>query len=296
MTLISKIKRRIKKVIYPLYGEILMLHRVVKTRSILEENRILEITPEFLEQTILKYKSDRYRFVSMDEVRMLLKKPINLTNKFVCFTLDDGFADNYEEAYPIFKKHNCPFTIYITTDYPDKNKQYWWYHLEDLLHKKYNFSLNGIEYDCSDITKQNRAFIEIRNKIFSSDASVTIITLEKLFEENGCNSKVHSLCWEQIIELSKEPLCTIGAHSVTHSSLPILSDEKIIKELLLGKEKIEAKTGMPVNHFAYPYGNWDNRVKNLVMQHFRTAVTVNWGMIKKYDNLFTLNRKPLEEN
>ena len=33
--------------------------------------------------------------------------------KFVSITLDDGYANNYEIAYPIFKKYHVPFCIYV---------------------------------------------------------------------------------------------------------------------------------------------------------------------------------------
>ena len=296
MNLIFRAIRKLYRLYHnTLYGEILMLHSVVKNRSVLEENRVLEITPDFLEQTILKYKSAGYRFVSLDEVQRQLERRKRNSRKFVCFTLDDGFADNYKQAFPIFKKYSCPFAIYITTDYPDQNAQFWWYQLEELLLKKDQLMINGVEYDCSDLEKKNKAFWDIREKIFSSDAEMTMTELKQLFNENDCHTKVHALSWKQIVELSADPLCTIGAHSVTHASLPVLSDENIRKELSEGKKIIEDRIKKTVRHFAYPYGNWDDRVKNLVMEYYSTAVTTKGGFIKKGDNLFLLNRKtPVE--
>jgi len=295
MNLIFRVKRKIHKILHPPYGEILMLHRVVENRSQLDENRILEVTPSFLEKTILKYQSAGYRFASLDEVQRLVKRWKFNRRKFVCFTLDDGFADNYEQAYPIFKKYSCPFAIYITTDYPDQNAQFWWYQLEELLLKKEKLMINGVEYDCFDFEKKNKAFWDIREKIFSSDAEMTMTALEQLFNENDCHTKVHALSWEQIVELSADPLCTIAAHSVSHASLPTLSDEAIRRELSDGKKKIEEKIKKPVKHFSYPYGNWNNRVSDLVMEHYSTAVTTKGGIITKGDNLFLLNRKTLVE-
>ena len=293
--IISAIKKIYKLLDDPLYGEILMLHRVVEQRSMLEENRILEVTPIFLEQTILNYQDRGYRFASLDELQWQLEKRKRNRRKFVCFTLDDGFADNYDQAYPVFKKHNCPFAIYITTDFPDKKALYWWYLLEELLLKKDNISMNGIEYDCSNMEKKNKAFLKIRDHIFSSTADMTMTALKQLFKDNNCHTKVRALSWEQIVEMSNDPLCTIGAHSVTHASLPLLSDEKIRSELLEGKQKIEEKINKPVNHFAYPYGNYDEKVMRLVMEQFNTAVTTNAGSIIKGDHAYQLNRNVLFE-
>jgi len=58
---------------------------------------------------------------------------------------------------------------------------------------------------------------------------------------------------EQIMLLSKEPLCTIGAHTRNHL---ILSSPNInLKEEIFDcKNEIEMLTGTEVKHFAYPYG------------------------------------------
>ena len=296
MNLIWKVKNKLRKLLLSPCGEILMLHRVVEERSVLENNRSLEITPAFLEQTILKYKSAGYAFASLDEVRRQVKSR-KRERQFVCFTFDDGYADNYELAYPVFKKHNCPFAIYVTTDFPDNKAFLWWYLLEYALLKNEKLQLNGVEYDCSDLEKKNGVFKEIINKIFSADAEITLKAMKKLFKENDCALRpdVKALSWEQISELAADPLCTIGAHTVSHYSLPLLSDEEIRKELSVGKKKIEDRIKKPVKHFAYPFGNWDNRVARLAMEQYNTATLAWGGLVRKGDALDRLNRNELVE-
>lgn len=296
MNLISKVKRRITKLIPP-YGEILMLHNVVEKRSLLEDNRKIEITPAFLEQTILKYKDAGYSFVSLDEVQRQVVSKKRGEHKFACFTLDDGYANSYETAYPIFKKHNCPFAIYVTTDFPDNKAKLWWYLLEDILLRNETLQLNGVEYDCSDFGKKNQAFKAIRGRIFNPETEIILNTLEQLYKENDGSAYrvVKTLSWEQISELASDPLCTIGAHTVSHASLPSLSDEEIRNELSEGKKKLEDRIKKPVKHFAYPFGNWDDRVASLVMEQYDTAVLVWSGFIRRGDTLDRLKRNELIE-
>jgi len=294
----SYIKQILKKIYIkftnPVCGEILMLHSVVEKRSQIIENRNLEVTPSFLEQTILKYKSLGYRFVSLDEIQHQMVTRKRHSRKFVCFTIDDGFADNYELAYPVFKKHNCPFIIYVTTDYVDKKAQFWWCQLEVLVMKNEKLMINGIEYDCSDLEKKNRVFSEIAGRVYSSYAG-TILSLKQLYNENDYNTNVRALSWEQIVDLAADPLCTIGAHTVSHPSLPMLSDEKIRKELSDGKKIIEEKINKPVKHFSYPYGDCDSRVAKLAMEQFSTAVLATEDYVRKKDNVYLLNRSQLIE-
>ena len=288
-----RIIRNIRKLIHPPYGEIVELHRVVNQRSQLDENRVMEVTPDFLEQTILKYQADGYQLFSLDDVQLQLKNRKCTSPKFVCFTLDDGYADNYDLAYPVFKRMNCPFAIYVTTDYPDQKAQFWWYQLEDALFKNERLSINHIEYDCSDFEKKNRTFWEIRESVYSSQAEITLSALGQIFQENDCGVKVHALSWGQLIELAQDPLCTIGAHTVSHASLPALSDENIQKELSDGKKRIEDRINKPVNHFSYPFGNYDARVMGFVKELYSTATTTKDGFVQKGENIYALKRKIL---
>ena len=282
-----------------IYGVILMLHRVVEERSPLAVNRELEVTPAFLEQTILKYKSAGYRFVSLDEVQQQVESREHAQHKFVCFTFDDGYADNYKLAYPIFKKHNCPFAIYIATDFPDKKALLWWYHLQEILLENERLELNGVAYDCSDTEKKNQTFKAIRLRLFNDEAETTMKALEQLFRKNACSTRYDvnklALSWEQIVDMSADPLCTIAAHTVSHPSLPTLSDEEIRKELSEGKKKIEDYIRKPVKHFAYPFGNCDNRVAKITMEQFSTAVLAYGGSVQKKDTIDKLRRSILLE-
>jgi len=101
-------------------GAIFMLHHVrdASGRGPFSPNNILEVTPQFVEQTIQQVLAYDYEIVSLDEVqRRLIER--DFRRKFACFTLDDGYVDNYLNAFPVFKKYNAPFTIYIHTGLPD---------------------------------------------------------------------------------------------------------------------------------------------------------------------------------
>jgi peptidoglycan/xylan/chitin deacetylase (PgdA/CDA1 family) len=115
-------------------GVIFMLHHVRPAThpGAFSPNRILEVTPEFLEQTIQQILAAGHQIVTLDEaVRRLVRG--EFARKFVCFTLDDGYLDNYLNAYPIFKRYNAPFTIYVNTALPDGSAVLWWWLLEEIV-------------------------------------------------------------------------------------------------------------------------------------------------------------------
>lgn len=125
------IRRKIHNLLHPKMGEIWMLHRVVAQRSEKPEQRELEVTPEWLEQKILKYQRKGYAFISIDNIQN--SKIINhKSNRWVCITLDDGYHDNYTFAYPLFKHMGIPFVVYVTTGFIDNQREMWWYPGEQL--------------------------------------------------------------------------------------------------------------------------------------------------------------------
>lgn len=70
------------------------------------------------------------------------------------------------------------------------------------------------------------------------------------------------LTWDQIREMDQAGF-TIGSHTLTHPWLPDLTDGEISHELCQSKVLIEGKVGHPITTLAYPYGAFDQGVKQL---------------------------------
>ena len=71
----------------------------------------------------------------------------------------------------------------------------------------------------------------------------------------------------------------IGAHTCTHPRLSLLSRKEAREEIFSGKKKLEDRFGMPVEHFAYPYGDYDDSTVELVGEAgFKTACTMHRGI------------------
>lgn len=130
MSSLQYFRRKLHNLTHPMLGRILMLHRVVEQRSE-GENRELEVTPQFLEQTIKEYLGQGYRFVSIDEACNIVTQGHSKC-PFVCLTFDDGYRDNYTNALPLLKRLGVPFTVYVSTGFVDNQFPMWWYNDEKL--------------------------------------------------------------------------------------------------------------------------------------------------------------------
>jgi peptidoglycan/xylan/chitin deacetylase (PgdA/CDA1 family) len=83
----------------------------------------------------------------------------------------------------------------------------------------------------------------------------------------------------------------IGAHTCTHPRLSQLSDAQANEEISASRKKLEDRFGLPVEHFAYPYGDYNERTVELVRQAgFETAVTMHRGVNLPNTPLFELKR------
>ena len=209
-------RRKLHNLTHPILGRILMLHRVVEHRNE-GDNRELEITPDFLKQTIETYRQQGHRFVSIDEACDIIAKG-RTGQPFVCLTFDDGYQDNYDIAYPILKQKQVPFAIYVTTGFIDNSLPMWWY------------------------------------------------TGERL-----------GITTESLKALDADPLCTIGAHTVSHPKLDILSLNDQQKEITQSRQELETLLGHPVNHFSYPHGAYNADTISIIKQISFRSVLHAWG-------------------
>lgn len=235
--LIKRIKRKIYKAFHPSFGEVWMLHRVVPESQLspLAKQRNLEVTPDFLEQRIVSYKKKGYHFVTIDQVCDALSGRTKCIKPFVCITLDDGYADNYQYAYPIFKKHDIPFVIYITPGFVDGTIPMWWYDKMPLM-----------------------------------------------------------MNWHQILILSNDELCTIGAHTLSHPRLGQIAPVQARQEIKLSMQIIEEKLHIKINHFSYPHGDYNSVVRQMVSDEgFKSSVLVWGGKVRLGQNPFEIPRIPI---
>lgn len=241
-------------------GHIFMLHRVLPAalREEWDINRSLAITPEFLERTVQWFLGRGYRFVSLDEVHGILLSGKKPKHRFVCLTLDDGYRDNLEHGLPVFQRLEVPVTIYVTNGFPNGTAIPWWYLLEEAVSRPGEMELGGRHYSWADTAQGRAVYPDIRRAIRQLPRTGHRQALLTAFGKS--DGEVTALCqqlalsWDEVRQLSQEPLVTIGAHTMNHLSLSALTDEELRAEVLESKAELERHIGHEVHHFAYPFG------------------------------------------
>lgn len=286
----AKLIRLIGNTVTRPVATIFTLHRVCPPeKNNMPINEELRVAPEFLDSFLTMCLHHGYNFISMDE----LVRGLNLgkcAKKSLVISIDDGYKDIFTTAYPILKKHNIPFIFYISTSFPDKTAILWWYTIEELLMKNDTIVLaDGKITHCASLSEKQEVFNKLRRIIFRMGRDVND-KLPHLLDGYDLNlSRQNSnllIDWENIIDMSKDELCTIGAHSDNHFGLRFETAENVLEDMLLCKSKIENKTGQKVKHFSFPYGSVYSvgyRERLLAARAgFTTAVTTLSGACRSY--------------
>jgi peptidoglycan/xylan/chitin deacetylase (PgdA/CDA1 family) len=83
----------------------------------------------------------------------------------------------------------------------------------------------------------------------------------------------------------------IGSHSMTHPNLRHISDKELATEVRDSRKLLEDIFGIPVNHFCYPYGSYNEKVREAVCKAgYTTACTVKFGVNNRSISPFEIRR------
>ena len=156
----------------------------------------------------IKYIHKRFKVIDLNETLFYLQNNKDIKEPCFAITFDDGYRNNFTHAYPILKKFDMPFSIFVATN-----------------------------------------FINTKRETFMN--------------------------WDEVIELSNDPLVTIGSHSVNHPNLLSLEKEDIKYEIEASKKIIESKINKEVKYFAYPSGGHNDEVIKVAKKFYEGAFKDN---------------------
>jgi len=287
-------------------GSILTLHHVRPLRhDAFQPNRLLEITPVFLERLLRRLARRRIDVVSLDEMHRRFIGG-DFKRRFVCITFDDGYKDLLRWAYPLLKKYQLPFALYIPTSFPDRLGELWWVAIEAVIaqNRRIGLVIDGKDqfFECRTVREKRELYDAVYGYLRSMK---TEDELRKVVRNLCATYRVdiasfcRDLCmdWAELTELAADPLVTIGAHTVNHPILKKLPNESAVRaEMEMSRSVLEAALGKRPQHLAYPVGDATSagpREFRIAAQlGFKTAVTTRPGVLFKEhrDHLTALPR------
>lgn len=273
-------------------GVIFMMHHVLPgSPPPFAPNRILRITPEFL-TLVLEHVLDReFDIVSLDEAHERMASGKAGQRRFATFTFDDGYRDNIEYALPVFRRYEAPMTIFVAPDYCDGNGLAWWLTLEEVLTRMESIAVPFADGErvlpLTNVAEKYVALHEIYPWLRAKPDAAVHVYVNRWAAQCGvdpyqaCRDLVMN--WDEVRAAAKDPLVTIGAHTMSHTSLAKCSAEEARWQMAASIEHVEHELGVDCRHFAYPYGDAGSagpREFEIARElGLRTAVTTQKGLI-----------------
>lgn len=290
---------------------ILMYHRVA---DVPVDYWGLAVSPDHFEEQLSVLRRTRHPMPLMEFVRQLIDDTIPADA--VALTFDDGYVDNLTAGLPRLAAADVPATVFLPTGYIDQPEPYWWDELaalafRDQAPKSFEIeigqqviSLDADPASASDkgATPSQRRSVDARamldalyeplRQLDDNARRATMIKLRALLSTQDDHIDLgRAMSSGEVRTLAASGLVTIGAHTVTHPSLPSLDATACRHEVAASKTACEAIVAAPVSAFAYPYGEFDSQVREAVKAAgFATACSTRRGPVGATSDVLAMPR------
>ncbi len=96
------------------YASFIMYHRFGDSRY-----PSTNIKKEQFEKHIDELLKPKYKVIDIERALLAINNIQPVDDRSVVITIDDAYSSVFRYAWPIFKKHNLPFTLFVSTDVID---------------------------------------------------------------------------------------------------------------------------------------------------------------------------------
>ena len=235
-------------------------HRIVARRQ--KDNGVRPsdsvFTQEFEQQ--IKYLVRHYHIATGEEVQSFLSEERNLPDNSVFITFDDGYENNFVEAFPILLRHGATAGFFLTTGLIGETNATLWFDKLDRIFSKHKLSslISLFKEIGLPAGIQNQGVVRewIKGLTLRERDTVMEALLHRLgSDEHGVNEKEATglMTWDHVREMANAGM-TVGSHTVSHQILASASPEQVEEELVSSRLKIEKEIGGRCWCFAYPNG------------------------------------------
>lgn len=250
----------------------------------------------------LDYVAKNYQVISMSEAVARLKDGSHLPSRSIVITVDDGYLDFYDIAFPTLKKFRFPVILYLVTGFVDRKCWIWTdksrFITMSSTESKISIDINGKTIDCKLTGLESRLDLAaainselkklpdaMKEEVLRELAKRLNITIPELPAENFA-----PVNWDHAQELQQAGV-EIGSHSVEHPILTNVDEERLKSELSSSFLAIQNRMQTETVHFCYPNGNAAKRERDAVEDAgYASAVTTEIRLCEDSDDTLMLPR------
>jgi len=281
-------------------------HRIGNSSNIQYDSDIYSCSSEIFESHIEFYKNN-YDLISVDDLEKIIDTEEVSKSRLALITFDDGYIDNYTNAYQILKSNAVPAVFFVPTSYIGSKLIPWWDEIAWMVRKT---SLNSVKItqwesaislDKNNIEKTIRAVL-LKVKKTKKTKMDAILEQLRVVLECQIEEPLDSLFmnWDQLREMQKGGM-GIGSHTHSHEILSHVSTELQLQELAQSKKILDKELNTNISSFAYPVGRTgtytEETIEALKVCGYKLAFTQLLGInTNPKQQRFELRRFPVDGN
>ena len=255
-----------------------------------------------------RHLARNYTVVGLSQFADCLRSGRTLPPNGLVITVDDGYRDFYEVAWPVLREFGLTATVFLVGDFLEQRNWLWGDRIDYAVKhttlpeasvpepsgSAVHLRLGSPQEKWAAIWKlkglAKRAPLRAAEELVKTlPAQLGVPMPESIPDEYA------PLRLEEIRTLANAGI-EFGSHTTTHPILPRVEDmERLGQEIGGCRRRLEHLLEMPVRHFCYPNGDWDERSLQLVREsRFETAVTTELGLNRAGADPFLLRRTGVE--
>lgn len=238
----------------------------------------------------LDYLRRRYAFVALSAFERAQFDGVPLPSRAVAITIDDGYRDVFETAWPVFRRYGVPATLFAVTNFIDGLGWVWTDKLRYVLlrttESTLSVSLGGATHDVRlDSGSSRLAAAHRLNEALkqqdedTKDAFITSVSrLARVAIPASPPPEYAAASWDELRAMNTEGI-EIGSHTVSHPILTNVDGDRLVRELTASRARLESMLGRQITSFCYPNGACNRQVRDEAARAgYRIAVTMQPGL------------------
>jgi len=216
-------------------------------------NRILNFhqvnNHEWFDNLICMLKS-KYDLITLDSLYNFHSDHTKMSNS--ChITIDDGDKSFYDVIFPVLKKHKVPASVYVSPKICKEKFNYWFQEMDGFNQVELKIIIaDMMKISINSLVKHNPETIMKTLKI----SQINEIIKRYQRRTHTPTKQFLNMTIDNLKEVVKSGLVTIGAHTLNHPILKNEDDETSKFEIEESKNELSNLLGYEVKYFVYPNG------------------------------------------
>lgn len=287
---------------------IFMLHRIA-----VPELGIAGIRAEHIRKCLSYLRQNNYRLISVEEAIDRAVENRLPHNKWVAFSIDDGFDEQVSLGSKIFAEFDCPVSCFLITDLVDGKLWPWDYklmHIAATAHARtIQIEMNGKTYSIALGTPKTKEFLlSFARQVAPSSTAELVQKIARAAEidiPQDPPANFRGATWEAVHAAEKRGM-RFGPHSLSHPLFSSLDNAGLEREITSSTQRLEQECANPLRIFCYPSGKvneFDERTIAMMRKlNYKGALCAEEGFLdaQKLQHLanyrYAIPRLPLPDN